>query len=136
MEDKKDPRKPIFDEIRETIGLVPQFFYAIPARILREHWNLFKDTFLSDDGPFEPKTKELIGLACAAGMDCEYCIPMHTKLSRFHGATDEEIYETAQLARSVGQWSRMLYGLNYDKDLFNKEVDEIIHYLKNRHRPE
>lgn len=134
MEDIRDPRKPIFDEIRETIGLVPRFFYAIPARILQEHWNLFKDTFLSADGPFDPKIKELIGLACAAGMDCKYCIPMHTKLSRFHNATDEEINETAQLVRSVGQWSRMLYALNYDEKLFNKELDEIIAYLRRRPR--
>jgi len=69
MEETRDPRQPIFEEIKETIGLVPQFFYTIPARTLKEQWNLFKDTFLSEEGVFEPKMKELIGLAAAASMD-------------------------------------------------------------------
>lgn len=135
MQDKTGQAS-IYREIKETLGLVPQFFYAIPARTLPEQWNLFKDTFLSSEGVFAPKTKELIGAACGAGMGCEYCVPMHSRLAKFHGATEEEVNENAQLVRSVGQWSRLLYGLNYDKELFNKELDQIIKHLENKPRPE
>ncbi len=134
MDSRIDSKHHIYEEIRKTIGIVPGFFKTIPERTLREQWNLFKDTFLSDEGVFEPKMKELIGLAAAAGMDCDYCIPMHTAFCKFHNGTEEELNETAQLVRSVGQWSRLLYALNYDKELFQNELSEILSYLREQGR--
>jgi AhpD family alkylhydroperoxidase len=119
----------VFAEITAELGFVPEFFYKIPERILPDQWNLFKDAFLRANGPLSPKQKELIGLAVAGIVKCQYCIPMHHALARYHGATEEEINEAAQVARTVGQWSTFLYSINYPPDQFNKELKQIINHL-------
>ena len=119
----------VFAEITAELGFVPEFFYLIPERILPEQWNLFKDAFLREDGPLSFKQKELIGLAVAGIAKCQYCLPMHHELARYHGATEEEINEAAQVARTVGQWSTFLYSINYPLDQFQKELKQIINHL-------
>lgn len=119
----------VFEEIRAELGFVPEFFKYIPERTLREQWNLFKDMFLRADGPLSSKQKELIGLAVSGMKMCDYCLPLHHALARYHGATEEEIYEVAQVARSVGQWSTFLYSINYPVDQFKDEVNQIVNNL-------
>jgi AhpD family alkylhydroperoxidase len=126
---EESTRSEVFEEITAELGFVPEFFYQIPERILREQWNLFKDTFLRADGPLSPKQKELIGLAVSGMKMCDYCLPLHHALARYHGATEEEINEVAQVARSVGQWSTFLYSINYPVDQFEEEVNQIIDNL-------
>jgi AhpD family alkylhydroperoxidase len=119
----------VFKEIQAELGFVPEFFKYIPKRTLRDQWNLFKDMFLRADGPLSSKQKELIGLAVAGMKMCDYCIPMHHALARYHGATEEEINGVAQVSRSIGQWSTFLYAINYPVDQFKEDVNRIISHL-------
>lgn len=123
------PPSDVFGEIEKELGFVPEFFFEIPERTLRDHWNLFRDIFLRDDGPLTPKQKELIGIAVAGMKSCEYCLSLHHALARYHGATEEEINEVAQVSRSVAHWSTFLYSIDYPIDQFEKEVKEIVKNL-------
>lgn len=119
----------VIPEIEAELGFVPEFFYQIPERTLRDHWNLFKDIFLRADGPITPKEKELIGIAVAGMKACVYCLPLHHALARYHGATEKEINEVAQVSRSVAHWSTFLYSINYPVEQFKKEVEKIVKNL-------
>ena len=57
---------------------------------------------------------------------CDYCLTLHHALARYHGATEEEINEVAQVSRSVAHWSTFLYSINYPIEQFEEEVGKII----------
>ena len=76
-------------------------------------------------GALDGKTKELIGLAVAAQIPCEYCIYYHTKAAKADGATDAQIKEAVASAALVRKWSTMLNGSSYDRQKFQQQVDSI-----------
>jgi AhpD family alkylhydroperoxidase len=72
------------------------------------------------------KTKELLGLAVAAQIPCEYCIYFHTAAARANGATEAEIREAVAMAAIVRHWSTFLNGMQIDAATFRREVDTIM----------
>ena len=81
---------------------------------------------LNPDTALDGKTKELIGLAVASQIPCEYCIYFHTSAARANGATDEEIRETVAMAAIVRHWSTVLNGMQVDLATFKQEVDTVL----------
>ena len=79
----------------------------------------------TDSAALGAKERELIGLAVAAQIPCEYCIYYHTKAAMHFGATDAEIREAIAQAAQVRKWSTMLNGSMYDQSAFRKEVDDM-----------
>lgn len=75
--------------------------------------------FIKKSG-FDSKTHQLIALAAAAGMKCEYCILAHTGMAKKAGATDEEIKTTVMIAGKVAINSTILYGNQYNIDTLRK----------------
>jgi len=72
------------------------------------------------------KTKELIGLAVAAQIPCQYCIYFHTAAAKANGATDEEIKEAVAMAAVARHWSTVLNGMQVDLDGFKRETDAVL----------
>ncbi len=124
-------KKEVFKEIEKTLGLVPEFFEKMPESSLKAEWDLFRYNALKSDSPLNPKTRELIGISAAAARLCWYCVNFHSALARLHGATEEEIEDTISLSRFGGSWSTFLNGIDYDHELFLKELKEIGQYLGN-----
>ncbi|UUP18312.1 carboxymuconolactone decarboxylase family protein [Nitratireductor thuwali] len=80
---------------------------------------------LMGEGALDPKTKELVGLAVAAQVPCDYCVYYHTKAANAHGATEEEIKEALASAALVRKWSTMLHGSQYSMEEWRQEVDAM-----------
>jgi AhpD family alkylhydroperoxidase len=72
------------------------------------------------------KTKELIGLAVAAQIPCEYCVYFHTAAARKNGATDQEIKEAIGMSSVTRMGSTILNGSQLDRMAFRKEADRMI----------
>ena len=72
------------------------------------------------------KAKELIGLAVAAQIPCQYCIYFHTAAAKANGATDEEIKEAVAMAAVVRHWSTVLNGTQVDLAGFKRETDAVL----------
>jgi AhpD family alkylhydroperoxidase len=72
------------------------------------------------------KTKELIGLAVAAQIPCQYCIYFHTAAAKANGASDEEIREAVAMAAVVRHWSTVLNGMQVDLGGFKRETDTVL----------
>ncbi len=60
------------------------------------------DTKAYDAGTLDAKTKELLGLAASMVLRCDDCIAYHIDQCVRAGASDEELFETFDIALIVG----------------------------------
>jgi AhpD family alkylhydroperoxidase len=112
-------------EIQQTLGLVPSFFKAYPESGLSGAWEEFKQLQLSSKTAIPSRFKELIGLAVAAQVPCNYCTYAHEKFARIGGANDAQIREAVASASSTRHWSTLLNGIEMDMAAFRKDADRI-----------
>ena len=103
----------------------PQFMQeTLPEQAVGPAWQEFQS--VSDpEGALDGMTKELIGLAVAAGIPCEYCVYYHTQAAQQHGATGEQIREALASAALTRKWSTMLNGSQYDAQDWRQQVDAM-----------
>jgi AhpD family alkylhydroperoxidase len=62
----------------------------------------FLDEMTFRNGVLSKKTKELMALSISIVTKCEPCMEWHLDQALQHGATDEEIYETIDVAIEMG----------------------------------
>jgi len=116
-------------DIRETLGLVPEFFADVPDFLIESEWASFKALELSETA-IPNKYKELIGLGVSGATRCRYCVYFHTEAARLFGATEEEINEAALIAKNTMGWSTYLNTRHFDYDRFKKEFDQIADHVR------
>jgi AhpD family alkylhydroperoxidase len=103
----------------------PQFMQdTFPQAAVEGAWQEFQ-AINDPDGALDAKTKELIALAVAAQVPCDYCVYYHTKAAEAHGANDAQIREALASAASVRKWSTVLNGAQYDRDAWQQQVDAM-----------
>jgi AhpD family alkylhydroperoxidase len=115
-----------YRDIEQTLGSVPGFFKAFPESGIAGAWAEFKSVQLNRKTKLDGKTKELIGLAVAAQIPCQYCIYFHTAAAKANGATADEIRETVAMAAIVRHWSTVLNGMEVDLAGFKRETDTVL----------
>jgi AhpD family alkylhydroperoxidase len=125
-----EDRHAVERDIEQTFGLVPEFFQRVPDYLLPTEWASFKSLQLSDQTAIPNKYKELIGLAISGATRCRYCAYFHTEAARLFGATEEEITETALIAKNTMGWSTYLNTLQFDYDAFVEEFDQITAHIR------
>jgi AhpD family alkylhydroperoxidase len=118
-------------DIRETIGLVPEFIEAVPDFMIENEWGSFKSLMLSETA-IPNKYKELIGLGVSGATRCKYCAYYHTEAARLFGATDDEINEAAMVAKNTMGWSTYLNSRQFDYDRFTREFDQIAEHVRSQ----
>jgi AhpD family alkylhydroperoxidase len=120
-----------YKDIEHTLGFVPTFLRRFPESGIVAAWGEFKAVELNPKTPLSGKQKELIGLAVAAQIPCQYCVALHTEIAKLNGATDLEIREAVAVASISRHWSTVLNGSLFDEAKFRKEVDRIVANVKN-----
>jgi AhpD family alkylhydroperoxidase len=115
-----------YRDIEQTLGSVPGFFKMFPEAGIAGAWAEFKSVQLNPKTALNGKIKELIGLAVAAQVPCQYCVYFHTAAARLNGATDAEIRETVAMAAITRHWSTVLNGMQVDLDGFKRETDTVL----------
>lgn len=128
-------KKEIYKEMENSIGRVPTFFKSVPERILDLEWQLFQKINM-DDSPISQKNRQLIGVAIAGVSKCRYCAYFHTEMAKFFGATDEEIEDAVQFAKDSAGWSTYVNGMQADFDIFKKDVQGVINFVKENSKVE
>jgi len=118
-------------DIKKTMGVVLDQFKTIPHDVVPHEWAVMKE-YSFGETKIPAKYKELMGLAVAATIKCPYCIYFHTHAAKTNGATDDEIAETAFLARFTTGWSEMLHATSIDLAEFKKQVGEVEAYLSKK----
>lgn len=127
--------KSAYRDMQTTLGSVPEFMRRFPEEAIAGAWKTFKSLQLDDQTALKPKYKELIGLAVAAQIPCDYCVYFHTQAARQAGATRREINEAIGMAALTQQWSTVLNGAQMDEETFRAETDRIIQYVKKQPHP-
>jgi AhpD family alkylhydroperoxidase len=96
----------------------PQFMQdTYPKQALQAAWEEYQVVY-GPDGAIPPKLKQLIGIAVAAQIPCDYCVSAHTRKAKQAGATDAEIKEALAVAALTRKWSTVLNGSAYDMEKF------------------
>src|SRR5260221_14073103 len=83
---------------------MPWFFQGMPDAAQQAAWDLNKMIY-GPDTAIPRKYQQLIAVAVAAQIPCQYCIYAHTKGAEKNGATAEEIREAIGVASIVRMWS-------------------------------
>jgi len=120
-------------DIETTFGFFPQFLRAVPPSLLPAAWATLKN-FQMAKTALDNKTKELVGLAVAAQIPCEYCIMFHTEAARANGASDVEIQEAIGMAAVTREMSTIINGNLVDKAAFKRDLDRIMRSSKQQAR--
>ena len=115
-----------YRDIEQTLGMTPGFFKLFPEIGVAGAWAEFKSVQLNPATKLDGKTKELIGLAVAAQIPCQYCIYFHTAAAKANGATDEEIREAVAMAAVARHWSTVLNGMQVDIAGFKRDTDTVL----------
>ena len=117
-------------DIQKTFGFVPGFFKLVPDLALPGAWMDFKGVVVNPMTALPPKMKDLVGLAVAAQIPCEYCIYAHTEFAKMNGATDAEISEAVAMGALTRKWSTFLNGIQTDEGKFRSEIDQLVTNMK------
>lgn len=110
-------------EMTKMFGGVPTELQLYPKSAIAAGWEMMKSTDLNENTALPSKTRELIGLAVAAQIPCQYCVYYHTRAARAAGATQEEIREAVHQASLIRHWSTILYGNAVDLGAYKSNVD-------------
>jgi AhpD family alkylhydroperoxidase len=117
-------------DIQKTFGFVPGFMKLVPDLALPGAWMEFKGLLLNPATALPPKMKDLVGLAVAAQIPCEYCVYAHTEFAKLNGATDAEIAEAVTMGALARKWSTFLNGIQTDESKFRLEVGQLVTNMK------
>ena len=116
-------------EMKAMFGNVPVMFEKMPMKVRVSAWELFK-SINNPNTAIPSKYGELIGLAVAAQIPCEYCIIAHTTLAKLFGATDEEIKEAVAEGAETRFLSTILNGNLVDMKSFKSDWNKTIEFMK------
>ena len=117
-------------DIQKTFGFVPGFLKLVPDLALPGAWTDFKGLVLNPMTALPPKMKDLVGLAVAAQIPCEYCIYAHTEFAKMNGATEAEISEAVAMGALTRKWSTFLNGIQTDEGKFRSEIGQLVTNMK------
>jgi AhpD family alkylhydroperoxidase len=124
---------PTLVEIQKALGFVPDFFKGVPDTLLPGLWQSMAGFQMNPATKLDGKTKELIGLAVASQIPCEYCIYFHTEFAKLNGASDEEVREAIGMGAMTRYASTILNGSQADKAQFKKDVQRLVDGVKSAH---
>ena len=91
--------KALYDEIKASFGMVPNFFKAQAAldpEWAAANWNRVKVIMLKN-GALDRKTKEIIAMVVSLLNHCQYCHLAHKTMARMCGAKEEELQEAVMV---------------------------------------
>ena len=111
-------------ESTKMFGALLQELEIYPDSGVAGVWAWMKDVE-DGKGVIDAKTRELIGLAVASQIPCQYCIYYHRKAALAQGATEQELREAAAVAAGTRHWSTMLYGAEVDIDEYKAKMDKL-----------
>jgi AhpD family alkylhydroperoxidase len=129
QESQADANKKAEAEMEAAFGTVPVMMKVYPDHLRASAWKWFAAT-MSPESAIPTKYSELISLAVASQIPCDYCVYAHTTMAKMFGATDAEIQTAVASAANTRHWSTVLNGADVDLDEFKKEWDGILAHLK------
>jgi AhpD family alkylhydroperoxidase len=117
------PSEAAVAEMKKMLGGVPAELQVYPESAKAAGWEMMKAADFNKNTALPSKVRELIGLAVSAQIPCRYCVYYHIKAAKAAGATEEELREAVHQASLTRHWSTILYGNQYDFEMYKSEID-------------
>lgn len=111
-------------EALSTFGAALPEIENYPDSMLPGAWSWMNDVE-DGEGALDMKTMQLIALAVAAQIPCQYCTHYHRAAAMSLDASEQEIAEAAAIAGYVRNWSAVLYGTGTDLEAYRDMVDGL-----------
>ncbi len=92
-QDVSENNQVIFDNLKKTIGFVPNLFATMANS--KNGLKNYLD-FSNAKSSLKVKEKEVVNLAVSQVNNCEYCLSAHTAMAKMNSFTEEEIIEFRQ----------------------------------------
>ncbi len=121
--EESTPSEAAIAEMKKILGGVPAELKVYPESAKAAGWEMMKAADLNENTALPKKVRELIALAVAAQIPCQYCVYYHIKAAKAAGASEEEIREAVHQASLTRHWSTILYGNQYNLGAYQSEVD-------------
>lgn len=121
--DNPTPSETALAEMKSTLGGIPAEMQVYPESARAAGWAMMKSTDFNENTALPKKVRELIGLAVAAQIPCQYCVYYHTKAAKAAGASEEEIREAVHQSSLTRHWSAVLYGNQVDLKTYESDTD-------------
>lgn len=118
-------------EIIDNLGMFPTMFKVFPKYALPGAWEAFKQ-MRAPESKIPPKYRELLQLAVASQIPCQYCVYFHTLAAQAYGATDDEVMEAIAHGADTRHWSTIVQGNQVDLETFKKEAQAMLKYMNER----
>ena len=122
-------RQDVYKELKDALGVVPQWMEQMPEGVLQGFWVQARDFWLKET-KIPNKYKELIGVAVSGATRCKYCALFHTEAARLFGATDEEVAEASAMGAITMMGSTFINSQQIDYAKFREETRAIIAHVK------
>lgn len=129
QESQSDAAKRVQAEMEQAFGTFPTFMKVYPEHLRAAAWEMEKARH-SPEAAIPAKYSELIALAVASQIPCNYCVYYHTETAKMLGATEAELRETVATAAYIRHWSTILNGAGLDFEAFKAEFDKMLAYVK------
>lgn len=124
-----------YKDIKKTLGILPTFLKTYPQNGVSGAWEEMKTLQLNNQTAIPGKYKELIGLAVAAQIPCQYCIYFHGEAAKLNQASDKEIKEAIAVAALSRHWSTWFNGMMLDEAVFKNDVSKMMSYARSQMNP-
>ncbi len=111
--------KEVFDEIREELGMVPNFFRALAGADpdwLEINWKRWK-LIMGRNRALDRKTKELIAVAVSIVNQCRYCSLAHKSMALMKGASRQELIELKEIVELFSSFNKIADSLEVPCDV-------------------
>ncbi len=121
-----------YKDMEKILGIVPKFFKMFPKEGIAGAWSEFKGLQLNPYSALSGKQKELIGLAVATQIPCEYCVYFHRSAAILNEASEREIQEAISLSALVRHWSTLFHGPQITFESFKRDADQMLKTQKEK----
>jgi AhpD family alkylhydroperoxidase len=109
-----EPPQATYAELKQTFGAVLTPIRVTPDDSAGVVWAEMKSLELNPNTALNGKQKELIGLAVAAQIPCQYCSYVHTEAAKLNGASARDLKEAIFVSATVRHWATFIDGQTDD----------------------
>lgn len=102
-EDREETAQALLDILAEQYGMVPLVLRVLGRRpdvLIPQSMKV-----LARSEVLGPKVSELVAIAAAAALRCEFCLQVHAQRALEHGTTQDEVFETLIIAGMIAESS-------------------------------
>lgn len=119
-------------DAQNIFGVAPEFMREYHKPAVPGAWKELRDFHMNAATALPLKMKDLISMAVAAQIPCEYCTYFDGEFAKLDGASPEELKEAVAMTGIVRNWSTFLNGISMDETKFRREVDQMVAIAKKK----